>query len=169
MNIYILYCLYAKVEHLKDVLNSKYGINAYIPQIEEYSRFLHKNVIKPIYPNYLFIETNMNQEEFDVFLSSLHEDKSGVVKQLKKEDVSALREVEKELFQKLFNKKHILEMSIGYIGEDGKVKIETGPLKEFEKDIVYINKRIRIAYLDLQFLKKDIKAGLYIKNENKEI
>ena len=46
---------------------------------------------------------------------------------------------------------------------NGKAIITKGPLKAFEDNIVNLDKRNRLAYLDIKFLDRNIKAGLWIK------
>ena len=153
MNCYVLYCLATKVEQLCNIFNGINGIHAYIPKIEEHVRYQEEYIVKPLFPNYLFIETNKGQSEFDVFLESIRKEKKGIIRELKKDSVSALRDEEKEL----------LKMSEGYIGDNGKAIITKGPLKAFEDNIVNLDKRNRLAYLDIKFLDRNIKAGLWIK------
>ena len=163
MNCYVLYCLATKVEQLCDIFNGINDIHAYIPKIEEHVRYQEEYIVKPLFPNYLFIETNKGQSEFDVFLESIRKEKKGIIRELKKDSVSALRDEEKELLNMLLNNEYVLKMSEGYIGDNGKAIITKGPLKAFEDNIVNLNKRNRLAYLDIKFLDRNIKAGLWIK------
>ena len=43
-----------------------------------------------MFPGYLFIKTKMNQTEFDTLLLLMKEERDGVIRELKKEEVSAL-------------------------------------------------------------------------------
>ena len=98
-----------------------------------------------------------------MFLESIRKEKKGIIRELKKDSVSALRDEEKELLNMLLNNEYVLKMSEGYIGDNGKAIITKGPLKAFEDNIVNLDKRNRLAYLDIKFLDRNIKAGLWIK------
>ena len=90
MNCYVLYCQRFKIENLCHTFNTKKGIEAFIPLMEKHIHSTNEIVLKPLFPNYLFIKTKMNQIEFDTFLLLMKEEKNGVIKELKKDDVSAL-------------------------------------------------------------------------------
>ena len=55
MNCYVLYCLATKVEQLCNIFNGINDIHAYIPKIEEHVRYQEEYIVKPLFPNYLFI------------------------------------------------------------------------------------------------------------------
>lgn len=110
----------------------------------------------------MFVETTLDQLEFDAFLSSMDEEKDGIIRELRKEDVSALTDDEKDLLHKLLNENGILVMSEGY-KENGVTVVTDGPLKEFQQDIVAVNKKDMLAILRIQFLNRKIKAGLRVR------
>ena len=68
MNCYVLYCQRFKIENLCHTFNTKKGIEAFIPLMEKHIHSTNEIVLKPSFPNYLFIKTKMNQIEFDTFL-----------------------------------------------------------------------------------------------------
>lgn len=53
-------------------------------------------------------------------------------------------------------------MSEGY-KENGVTVVTDGPLKEFQQDIVAVNKKDMLAILRIQFLNRKIKAGLRVR------
>ena len=118
--------------------------------------------LKTMFPGYLFIKTKMNQLEFSSFILSLDEEKKGIIKELKKQDVSALSDDEIKLFEHLLDKKGILRMSEGF-KQNGITRVISGPLIHFENCIVDTNKRDRIAVLNINFLGRSIKAGIKFK------
>lgn len=67
-----------------------------------------------------------------------------------------------KLFEHLLDKKGILRMSEGF-KQNGITRVTSGPLIHFENCIVDINKRDRIAVLNINFLGKSIKAGIKFK------
>lgn len=162
MNYYILYCQTIKSERVCKVLNRRKDIYAFIPKMEVYLHVYDSIDLKVMFPGYVFIKTHMNQIEFNTFLSSLHEDKNGIIKELKKQEVSALTNQEIELLNNLLDDKGILRMSKGY-KENGRTKVTNGPLVTFEDCIKDTDKRDMIAILNIEFLGRDIKAGLMFR------
>ena len=160
-NWYVLFVLVAKSDKLFSLLNKK-GINAFIPQIEYYRRDIKGNALKPLFPGYIFVKSEMDQSDFDNFLYKLGEQKDGLIKQLKEDGVSALRDEEIEMFNKLLNDEGILEMSQAFI-EDKRAKVIEGPLIYYQNHIVKVDKHNKLAYLDIEFMNRQILVGLNIK------
>lgn len=133
--------------------------------METYIHSKDEIILKVMFPGYLFIETNMNQKEFDILLNLLNEEKDGIIKELKKDDVSALTDDEIQLMYQLLNRNGILKMSEGY-KVNGKTIITKGPLLHFQDEIIDTNKRDMFAILDIKFLNRNIKAGLMFKQNN---
>ena len=150
-NWYVLFALVAKENKLCSVLRRK-GLDAFIPKIEYYRRDIKGNTLK------------MKQSDFDNLLYELGEQRDGLIKQLKDDGVTALRDEEIEMFNKLLNSEGILEMSQAFI-EDNKAKVIYGPLIHYQDHIVKIDKHNRIAVLDIEFLNRHILAGLEIKSK----
>lgn len=143
-------------------LNRRKQVHAYIPQMEKYIASKETMILQVMFPGYVFVETTLNQLEFDAFLSSMDEEKDGIIRELRKEEVSALTDDEKDLLRKLLNEEGILVMSEGY-KENGITIVTDGPLKEFQQDIVAVNKKDRLAILRIEFLNRKIKAGLIVR------
>ena len=135
------------------------GIDAFIPKMETYIHIYDKIDTKVMFPGYLFVRTELEQDEFASFLSSLHEERDGIIKELKKSEVSALRDDEIDLLNHLLDKKGILKMSEGY-KRNGRTIVTKGPLIHFNDNIIDTNKRDMIAVLNIRFLERNIKAGL---------
>lgn len=165
MNYYVLFCQTLKTEKVCQILNRKKDVHAFIPRMETYIHSKDEIILKVMFPGYLFIETNMNQKEFDILLNLLNEEKDGIIKELKKDDVSALTDDEIQLMYQLLNRNGILKMSEGY-KVNGKTMITKGPLLHFQDEIIDTNKRDMFAILDIKFLNRNIKAGLMFKQNN---
>ena len=114
----------------------------------------------------MFIKTTYNQIELDTLLTLMYEQKDGVIRELKKEDVSALTKDEIQLLKVLLNKNYILETSYGY-KENGRTVVTKGPLVKLQDHIISVDKRDHLAILNIEFLDREIKAG--IEMQNKEI
>jgi len=162
MNYYVLYCQTLKCEGVCRRLNGKGKLQAFIPQMESYHRLSNQILLKTMFPGYVFIKSELNQREFDALLSSLSDERNGIIKELKKSEVSALTQDEIDLYQRLWNQNGILVMSEGY-KENGKTIVTKGPLLSFQEEIIATDKRDMVAVLKLTFLDRNIKAGILLK------
>ena len=162
MNYYVLYCQTLKCEGVCRRLNGKGKLQAFIPQMESYHRLSNQILLKTMFPGYVFIKSELNQSEFDALLSSLSDERNGIIKELKKSEVSALTQDEIDLYQRLWNQYGILIMSEGY-KENGKTIVTKGPLLSFQEEIIATDKRDMVAVLKLTFLDRNIKAGILLK------
>ena len=162
MNYYVMYCQTLKCEGVCLRLNGKGKLQAFIPQMESYHRLSNQILLKTMFPGYVFIKSELNQSEFDALLSSLSDERNGIIKELKKSEVSALTKDEIDLYQRLWNQNGILEMSEGY-KENGKTIVTKGPLLSFQEEIIATDKRDMVAVLKLTFLDRNIKAGILLK------
>ena len=166
IHYYVLYCQSLKIEKLYYVFNNHKDVEAFIPRYEKYIRSKDKVIINPMFPGYLFIKTSKDQIEFDTMLTLMYEQKDGVIKELKKDEVSALTKDEIHLLKLLLNEQYVLKMSKGYKQTNKTIVIE-GPLKPLQEHIVSVNKREHFAILNIEFLNRRIKAG--IEMQDKEI
>lgn len=162
MNYYVLFCQTIKTEKICQRLNEYDELQAFIPKMEKYIRVKEITVIQVMFPGYLFVKTKLGQQEFDSLLNSMNERKDGIIKELKKKEVTALTNEEIELLNRLLDKDAILRISEGY-KENGKTIVTNGPLLLFQNDIIDSDKRDMIAVLDVKFLNRNIKAGLLFK------
>ncbi len=162
MNYYVLFCQTVKTEKICQRLNKYQEIQAFIPKMEKYIRVKKLITLQVMFPGYLFIKTKLSQEKFDELLHSMNEQKDGIIRELKKKEVTALTKDEVMLLEKLLDKNAILKMSEGY-KDKGKTNVVKGPLMAFQDNIVDSNKRDMIAILNVKFLDRNIKAGLLFK------
>lgn len=161
MNWYVLFTLGRKTNQIASHLNRRNDIDAFIPQYEFYYRKTKEYMIRPMFPNYIFVKTHYNQLEFNILINRMGEEKDGLIRQLSKDGVSALRQEEIEMFKLLLDSDHVVRMSQAYL-QDGKAIVYEGPLKAFEEQIVKVDVHNQFAYLDLLFLRRRIKVGLKI-------
>ncbi|MXQ72764.1 transcription antiterminator [Clostridiaceae bacterium DONG20-135] len=147
-----------------NLLNSESMI-AFIPLMEK----VHKKdgryyMIKtPIYPNYIFIKTDLDHTAFDLWLYQFCQNHNGIVKQLKndKEGTSALYPEEAAFLEQLMDENYTVRQSSGMI-EGSRIVIIDGPLCGMESRIEKIDRHKRIAYLKNELLGKSIKISLEI-------
>ena len=91
----------------------------------------------------------------------MEELRDGVIRQLKYKDTSALSDEEIDMFNKLLDEEYVLRLSYAYL-EDNKAIVYKGPLKYYQDSIVKVDKHDRVAYLDISFMERYIKASLMI-------
>ncbi|WP_249026479.1 transcription termination/antitermination NusG family protein [Thomasclavelia cocleata] len=111
MNWYVLFVLSNRTNQLLRNLNKKDNIEAFIPQYQYYRRITKDYDIKPMFTNYIFVKSLMNQTEFNTFLMKLDNEKDGLIKQLVYLDTSALKEAEIEMFNYLLDESYVVKMS----------------------------------------------------------
>lgn len=160
MNWYVLFVLVIKQEKLCSLLR-KNGLDAFIPMYEYYRRDIKGNTIKPLFPGYIFIRSEMEQNDFDQFLYNIKESKEGLIKQLKETGVSALRDEEVKMFDCMLNSEGILKMSQAFI-ENKRAVVYNGPLINYQDHIVKVDKHNKLATLNLEFMDRRIVVGLEI-------
>lgn len=161
MNWYVLYAMSNKTDKLIDNLNKKTDIEAFVPRYEYYRRNSVNYDIKPMFYGYIFVKSALSQCDFDSLLRNMKEGKDGFIRQLVKDGVSALSEEERDMFEKLLDENHVVRMSQAFL-QDGKAKVYQGPLKSFEDNIIKVDKHNHVAYLNLTFMNRTIKASLMI-------
>lgn len=164
-NIYILYCVTHKTQQVQHVLK-RHDVVSYIPRMEKYLRSIDKIVDDVVmFPGYLFVESDLVQLDFTLFIRQMNDEKNGIIRELKDQGVSALTEEEKDFYHILFDDQYLLKMSYGY-REGNKTLIYSGPLLQVKDDITKVDRKNGIAYLKQQFMHRNIQAGLL---ETKEI
>lgn len=161
---YVLYVCGNKEQSIVSFLRSEdlLGFTPLMERLHKKQGVFHK-VIVPMFPNYVFVSTELNQTEFNEKLRALRGRKQGIVKQLvhDNEGTSALRDDEQAFLSSLMDEEYLVKHSVGII-EGDRVVIMEGPLIGLESKIVKINRHNRIAYLDQELLGRPIKISLEI-------
>lgn len=159
-NWYILFTLATKQNQLCNIIRNQ-GLNAFIPAMEYYRRDIKDIAVKPMFPGYVFVRTDMAQEEFDFMLNKLGDRKEGLIKQLKEEGTPAMREEEIDFFEHLLDDHGVAKMSRAYL-QNNRAIVTEGSLKDFQERIVKVDRHNRLAWLDFEFMNRKIQAGLTI-------
>ncbi|WP_455684650.1 transcription termination/antitermination NusG family protein [Thomasclavelia sp.] len=150
MNWYVIFVNKDKINELIFYFNNLPGINAFIPRIEKLiSKEGKKEFLEvPMFPNYLFIETSLNEQEFSEMIKELKKDLGSTMKTLQDETqtIFALTIEEKKLLESLLNENHLIKHSIGII-VNSKLIVEEGPLKGKEELVRKIDRHKRLAFL----------------------
>lgn len=164
INWYVLQVFNRKSSLLVNHLNKYHEIEAFQIFYEYYHRSHRQYEIKPMFVNYIFVKTKLNQAQFSQLLDEINSQNNGLIKQIKNKDTSALRDEEIQMFEKLMDKSYIIKKS-QIILEDKRAKVIQGPLKIFENNIIKIDKHDRYAYLNLWFINHQIKVGIEITSK----
>ena len=168
-NWYILFVQTEKQSQLCVLLEQE-GVHAFLPMIEYYRRDRRGLAEKPMFPGYIFVQSELAQKEFDDLLDSMEERRWGFIRQLKEEGGAALSEEEKAFFQWLLGDSGTARMSYGYLNPAGKAVITYGPLIGCERHIRKTDRHNRLVLMDFAFREEPVKLGLTILtlNELKE-
>lgn len=166
-NWYILFTLVAKQEQLCEVV-CKQGLHAFVPMMEYYRRDMKGIAVKPMFPGYIFVKTKLSQAEFDIMLYDIGIRKQGMIKQLKEEGITAMREEEIDFFSHLLDEQGVSRMSYGYM-KGSKAVVTDGPLVYFQEHIVKADRHNRLAWLDFAFMNRRVQAGLTISKEKQPV
>lgn len=168
-NWYILFVQTEKQSQLCFLLEQE-GVHAFLPMMEYYRRDKKGLAEKPMFPGYIFVQSELTQKEFDDLLDSMEERRWGFIRQLKEEGGAALSEEEKAFFQWLLDDSGTARMSYGYLNPAGKAVITYGPLIGCERHIRKTDRHNRLVLMDFAFREEPVKLGLTILtlNELKE-
>ena len=144
-----------------------------------------ETVIRPLFPGYVFIRSDMNREELHDMIKQRRREILSFVRELKLAELKAageplfekeddvlidLKDDEAEFFDFLLNFRYegakapeegVIGMSRGYF-ENGRYVVMEGPLKGYEDRIVDVDLRKRKAYLNIKINGHIAKAGLEI-------
>lgn len=161
MNWYILFVQTEKQSQLCLLLEQE-GVHAFLPMMEYYRRDRKGLAEKPMFPGYIFVQSELNQKEFDSLLDSMEGRRWGFIRQLKEEGGAALTEEERTFFQWLLDDGGTARMSYGYLNSAGKAVITYGPLIGCERHIRKTDKHNYLVLMDFAFREEPVKLGLTI-------
>ena len=164
---YIVYVRSASEHIVLNILEQRLDRNffkIFIPRFE--SIFVRKNasrvVTRPLFPGYIFIESVLNDLEFNNKTKIIFRSVDSVVRLLKyDENLFAMNIIEKQVLEKLLDEQYCIRLSYCY-KEGDKVVVIKGPLKGLESSIVKINAHKRKATLALNMFgqRQLVKIGL---------
>lgn len=160
-NWYILFVQTEKQSQLCSLLEQE-GVHAFLPMTEYYRRDKKGLAEKPMFPGYIFVQSELNQKEFDSLLDSMEGRRWGFIRQLKEEGGAALTEEERTFFQWLLDDGGTARMSYGYLNSAGKAVITYGPLIGCERHIRKTDKHNCLVLMDFAFREEPVKLGLTI-------
>ena len=140
------------------------------PKLEWWRRDRKELELKPLFPGYLLLYSNLNRIEQHALVMENRNELSTYVRELGlkerpetkwpgEETVRDLTVEEAAFMDRMLDENGVLRMSLGY--RDGKhIVVMKGPLAAYEKQIVDVDGHNRRAFLNLYFFGRTIRAGL---------
>ena len=168
LNWYILYVQTEKQSQLCTLLERE-GVHAFLPMMEYYRRDRKGLAVKPMFPGYVFVQSELDQKEFDSLLDSMKGRRWGYIRQLFEEGGAALTEEERAVFCRILDDTETARMSYGYLDPAGKAVITCGPLVGCEAHIQKTDKHNSLVLMDFAFREEPVKLGLTILEKNELI
>lgn len=167
-NWYVLYVQGGKETFLRDMINRRGDVVAFVPMMERLYKIRgeYKEAIKPMFPSYLFIKTDQEQAYIETLFQEYRLKLRGFRKLLKydEEGTSVLQKEEVAFLDAILDEEYVLRMSKGKI-VSGILMIENGPLVGQEANIRKVDRHKCIAYLYVKVLDKEVIAGMIIKEK----
>lgn len=151
-------------------ISTDYELEAFCPESEQYYRNKNFQISgqkykkRPLFPGYVFIETNMPAEIFLCSFSYYIYSSENIIRILRNGagNSIAMPESERIKFGYLFMGERCLKHSEGYI-EGDKIVITGGPLIGREAEIKHINRHNREAILELDCFGVTISAKVALE------
>lgn len=145
MEMYVLQVKYNKEIQVKNTLE-EIGFSVFHPTAEMIirSKGQWKSQIKPVFPQYIFVECELTSENYRRIKSV-----SGAIRFLGTENPEPLPADEKEYIMLLNNGGETVRASEIEVFPDGTKKVVSGMLKKYEDKISFINLRQRRAGIEL--------------------
>ena len=142
----------------------------FLPMYENYRRDRKEIEKKIMFTGYIFVYSNINRQTlYKVCRSFARPVKSflllqkDVVWDAGENDLLDLTKDEEEFFENILDVHGVERMSKGYISETtGKAVVVEGPLINYTDNIIKLDKRNWLAWLDIKMNKEPIMAGLQI-------
>ena len=160
-NWYILFVQTERQSQLCSLLEQE-GVHAFLPMVEYYRRDRKGLAEKPMFPGYIFVQSELDQKEFDHLLDSMEDRRWGFIRQLKEEGGTALTEEERAFILWLLDDGETARMSYGYLNPAGKAVITYGPLIGCERHIRKTDRHNCLVLMDFAFREEPVKLGLTI-------
>lgn len=139
---------------LVSILNGQENIVAFIPKKEKWFRGRENGssyYTVELYPDYVFIKSNLNKEKFKEVFEVFFKTISGLVELLNYDDVYPMSRSEQDLFEQLFDGCHVIKRTLGK-RVDSRFSPLSGPLRGLEDKIMKVNRHDHCAFLNFEIL-----------------
>lgn len=146
---YIAHVKTGQANKLVSSLNKQENIEAFIPKKEQWYRARDKRtyVIKELYPDYVFIKSKLNKDEFDKKFKVFFRTIKGLIELLDYQDIYPLTLDEQSFLEKLFDGGYVIKHTLGNI-INSRFNAIKGPLIGLEDKIIKLNRHDRFVTLD---------------------
>ena len=152
---YIVHIKLEQSSKLVKFFNQQNNTIAFVPKMERWYNIKGKKnyIIKDLYPDYVFIKSEMDQLEFNERFKEFFKSIDGIAQLLEFEDVYVLKTEEQILMERLLDNKNIIRHSVGNI-VNSKLIVEKGLLVNLENKVIKIDRHQRLAVLKSDFFNK---------------
>lgn len=154
---YILFVKTGREQKVEQFLKKRLDTDIFFPFIPLAERLFKisgilKKELKPLFPGYVFIESEVSEQEFIKRVRVQIYDSNDIVHILKYSDTEiAVRESEKQMLLNLCHEDHYIKSSSGVIVGD-RIHITSGALKGWESIVRKVNRHKRQAWVELEFM-----------------
>lgn len=145
---YVVHVKLNRASQLVNFFNKQEATLAFIPKKEQWFNIkgVKDYVIKDLYPDYVFIKSMLDKEEFEKRFKDFFKTVDGFVDLLEYKEVYSLKKDEQVFFEKLFGNEDIIRHSVGE-NVNNRFVARSGPLKGLEDMIIKVNRHNRFATL----------------------
>lgn len=154
---YVLFTRTGREHKVEILLKEWLNTNLFVPFIPLHEILFKisgviKKEIKPLFPGYVFVESEASGKEFIKSMGSLRYHSQDYIQIVRYSDTEiAMRESEKSMLQYLCNDDHCIESSSGIMVGDN-ICITDGPLKGREGILGKVNRHKRQAWIEIEIM-----------------
>lgn len=163
---YVVHVKLNRASQLVKFFNKQEATLAFIPKKEQWFNIkgIKDYVVKDLYPDYVFIKSDLNKDEFEHKFKSFFNTVEGFVDLLEYDEVYSLTKEEQRFFEKLFNDGDVIRHSIGNT-VNKRFIADSGPLKGLEDMIIKVNRHNRFATLKSSLFNDKFTVAVEVVNK----
>ena len=139
------------IKRILNFFNSQNNTSAFVPKTEKWigAKSVRSYIVKDLYPDYIFVKSNLNENEFMDKYEKFFDDIKNAAVLVKQGNSYSMQKGIQSIYEKLFDQYDIITHSTGNIVQS-KLKIDDGPLYGMEESITKINRHQRNAIFNFQ-------------------
>lgn len=157
MNWYVLFVQTGKEYKVEKFLTKCLDSNVFSPFVPMHEKLYKisgtiRKEVKPLFPGYVFIESEIPDQDFIKYIRNMIFASSDIISMLKYSNTEiAMRASEMFMLISLSNADHCIKSSSGVI-EGDRINIIDGPLKGWESKVRKINRHKRQVWIEIEFM-----------------
>ena len=165
--LFVLGTFEEKIMNQVNALSDKFPVMAFVPRVERSFKKQKKITYgyEIVFKNYVFVETDLDFEQFSIFVNDHVRPMQGFIKLLKHDSdgTESLYPQEKEMIARFVDPEYVVRESLGLI-EGDKIIVLSGPLKGQESLIRKIDRHKRKAWIEISMFGQSqlVEIGLEI-------